>query len=44
MKDFKGKVLVVTGAGNGIGAEIAKEGALRGMNLVLNDIDGLSLH
>lgn len=44
MKDFKGKVMVVTGAGNGIGAEIAKEGALRGMNLVLNDIDGLSLH
>ncbi len=39
MKDFKDKVLVVTGAGNGIGKEIAKEGALRGMKLVLNDID-----
>lgn len=40
MKDFKGKVLVVTGAGSGIGAAIAKEGAIRGMKVVLNDIDG----
>lgn len=39
MKDFKDKVLVVTGAGSGIGAAIAKEGALRGMKVVLNDID-----
>ncbi|QGU95988.1 SDR family NAD(P)-dependent oxidoreductase [Clostridium bovifaecis] len=39
MKDFKDKVLVVTGAGSGIGSAIAKEGALRGMKVVLNDID-----
>ena len=39
MKDFKDKVMVVTGAGSGIGAAIAKEGALRGMKVVLNDID-----
>jgi len=40
MKYFKDKVMVVTGAGSGIGAAIAKEGALRGMKVVLNDIDG----
>ena len=40
MKEFKNKVLVVTGAGSGIGAAIAKEGALRGMKTVLADIDG----
>jgi len=39
MKEFKDKVLVVTGAGSGIGAAIAKEGALRGMKVVINDID-----
>ena len=39
MKEFKEKVLVVTGAGSGIGAAIAKEGALRGMKVVVIDID-----
>lgn len=39
MKDFKDKVMVVTGAGSGIGAAIAKEGCLHGMKLVLNDIN-----
>lgn len=39
MKDFKDKVLVATGAGSGIGKAIAIEGALRGMKIVLNDID-----
>ena len=39
MKDFKEKVLVVTGAGSGIGKAIAQEGALRGMKVVVNDID-----
>ena len=39
MKDFKDKVLVVTGAGSGIGQAIALEGARRGMKVVVNDID-----
>ncbi len=39
MKEFKGKVLVITGGGSGIGEAIAKEGALRGMKVVVNDID-----
>lgn len=39
MKEFKDKVIVVTGAGSGIGAAIAKEAALHGMKAVLNDID-----
>lgn len=39
MKDFKGKTALITGAGNGFGAEFAKEGATRGMKLVLVDID-----
>ena len=40
MKDFKGKTALITGAGNGFGAEFAKEAALREMKLVLVDIDG----
>lgn len=43
MKDFKDKVLVVTGAGSGIGRAIALEGALRGMKVVVNDIDPVGL-
>ena len=39
MREFKDKVLVVTGGGSGIGAQIAREAALRGMKIVLNDID-----
>ena len=39
MKDFKNKVLVITGAGSGIGAALAREGVKRGMKVVLNDID-----
>ena len=35
MKDFKGKVAVITGAGNGFGVEIAKECAIRNMKMVL---------
>jgi NAD(P)-dependent dehydrogenase (short-subunit alcohol dehydrogenase family) len=39
MKDIKGKTAVITGAGNGFGAEFAKEAAKRGMKLVLADIE-----
>lgn len=39
MKEFKDKVLVITGGGSGIGEAVAKEGALRGMKIVINDID-----
>lgn len=39
MKDFKGKVAVITGAAHGIGHALAKEAAMKGMKLVLADID-----
>lgn len=40
MKEFKNKVALITGAGNGFGQEFAKEAAKRGMKLFLADIDG----
>ncbi|GGM29334.1 short-chain dehydrogenase [Paraliobacillus quinghaiensis] len=39
MKDFSGKVAVITGAGNGFGVEFAKECALREMKVVIADIN-----
>lgn len=39
MKEFKGKVAVIFGAGNGFGLEFAKECAVRKMKIVLVDID-----
>ena len=38
MKDFKGKVVVITGAGSGIGRELAWQLAARGAVLALNDL------
>lgn len=37
MKDFKDKVMFITGAAHGFGRVIAEEGAKRGMKLALVD-------
>ncbi len=37
--DFKGKVAIVTGAGQGIGLEICKQLVAKGANIILNDLD-----
>ncbi|MEO8853038.1 MAG: SDR family oxidoreductase, partial [Ginsengibacter sp.] len=39
MMNFKEKVAIVTGAGQGIGFEICRRLALEGAHVVLNDID-----
>lgn len=39
-KIFDGQVAVVTGAGQGIGYEIARQLCLNGASVVLNDVDG----
>ncbi len=39
MKDFEGRVAVVTGGGGGIGAALGEAFAARGMRVVLADID-----
>ncbi len=39
MNEFKGKVAIVTGAGQGIGFEICHQLAKRGANLLLNDLE-----
>ncbi|MBA4166480.1 MAG: SDR family oxidoreductase [Chitinophagaceae bacterium] len=39
MRSFENKVAIVTGAGQGIGFEIARQLALQGASVALNDID-----
>lgn len=43
MKDFAGRVAVITGAASGIGRELANSAAALGMKLVLGDIDADAL-
>ena len=40
MKDFKGKVAIITGAANGFGFEFVKQAAQRGMKILAVDIEG----
>ncbi len=44
MKDFQGKVAVITGGAEGIGKAIATMAAAKGMKLVLADIDATKLN
>jgi NAD(P)-dependent dehydrogenase (short-subunit alcohol dehydrogenase family) len=43
MKDFKGRVAAITGAGSGIGRALANDLARRGAHLALSDIDDAGL-
>ncbi len=43
MKDFQGKVAVITGGASGLGLEIARLAAKKGMKLVLSDIEERTL-
>ncbi len=44
MKDFAGKVAVITGAGSGFGREFARRAHALGMKLVLADIEASALN
>ncbi len=41
--DYTGKVAVITGAANGIGRELARQCAIKGMKLSIGDIDAANL-
>ena len=43
MKDFRGKVAVITGPGSGIGRSLAVQLSQEGAHLVLGDIDQANL-
>ena len=43
MQDFRGKVVVVTGAGSGIGRALARHAATEGMRLVIADVEKTAL-
>ncbi|MHA1885401.1 MAG: SDR family NAD(P)-dependent oxidoreductase, partial [Promethearchaeota archaeon] len=43
MKEFKNKVVVITGAGSGIGLALAERCAKEGMKVVVADIDKIGL-
>ena len=43
MKDFRGRVAAITGAGSGIGRALAQDLARRGTHLALSDIDEVGL-
>ena len=43
MKDFRGKVAVITGAGSGIGRSLAVQLSQEGAHLALGDIDQVNL-
>jgi NAD(P)-dependent dehydrogenase (short-subunit alcohol dehydrogenase family) len=43
MKEFKGKVAVVTGAASGIGYALAERAAQEGMKVVLADVENNAL-
>lgn len=43
MKEFSGKVVLITGAGRGTGRTLARELAARGVTLALNDISPLNV-